>query len=51
LKFGGLNPEEYTGYACGFGVERLAMLYYGIDDIRSFGENDIRMLEQFSLPV
>ncbi len=43
----GYDPEVYTGYAFGMGVERLAMLKYQIDDIRLFYENDIRFLEQF----
>lgn len=47
LKNGGIDPEEYSGYAWGMGVERLAMLIYGIDDIRMFFENDVRFLEQF----
>jgi phenylalanyl-tRNA synthetase alpha chain len=42
-----LDPEKYTGYAFGIGVERIAMLKYGIDDIRLFYENDIRFLRQF----
>ena len=42
-----IDPERYTGYAFGMGVERIAMLRYGIDDIRYFYENDIRFLEQF----
>ena len=41
------NPEEYTGFAFGLGVERIAMLKYGIQDIRLFYENDNRFLEQF----
>jgi phenylalanyl-tRNA synthetase alpha chain len=41
------DPEEYTGYAFGMGVERIAMLKFGIDDIRLFFENDMRFLEQF----
>jgi len=41
------DPEKYTGYAFGMGIERIAMLKYGIDDIRLFFENDIRFLEQF----
>ena len=41
------DPEEYTGYAFGMGVERVAMLLYGIEDIRLFYENDMRFLEQF----
>ncbi len=42
-----VDPEQYTGYAFGMGVERIAMLRYGIDDIRLFYENDARFLEQF----
>jgi phenylalanyl-tRNA synthetase alpha chain len=44
---GGIDPEEYSGYAFGFGIERVAMLRTGIDDIRLFYENDVRVLEQF----
>jgi len=43
----GIDPERYTGYAVGMGVERMTMLRYGIDDIRTFYENDVRFLEQF----
>jgi phenylalanyl-tRNA synthetase alpha chain len=43
----GYDPEKYTGFAFGIGVERLAMLRHGIDDIRAFTENDMRFLEQF----
>ena len=43
----GYDPEEWTGWAFGFGVERIAMLRYGINDIRLFYENDVRFLEQF----
>ena len=43
----GIDPEEYTGWAFGFGIERLAMRKYGIDDIRHFVENDVRFLRQF----
>jgi len=42
-----VDPERYTGYAVGMGVERMAMLRHGIDDIRVFYENDIRFLDQF----
>ncbi len=42
-----IDPERYTGFAFGLGVERLAMLRYGIDDLRLFFENDLRFLEQF----
>ncbi|MDE2997361.1 MAG: phenylalanine--tRNA ligase subunit alpha [Bacteroidota bacterium] len=44
----GIDSEKYTGYAFGMGVERIAMLRYGIDDIRILYENDVRFLEQFS---
>ncbi len=47
LRYGGLDPERYQGFAFGMGVERIAMLRYGIDDIRHFLENDLRFLEQF----
>jgi len=43
----GIDSEKYTGWAWGFGIERLAMLKYGINDIRLFYENDLRFLEQF----
>jgi phenylalanyl-tRNA synthetase alpha chain len=42
-----IDAEEYTGYAFGMGVERLAMLRYGVDDLRLFFENDLRFLRQF----
>src|SRR5699024_2547344 len=42
-----IDPEEYTGFAWGMGVERIAMLRHGIDDIRIFYQNDVRFLEQF----
>ena len=47
LQNAGIDPEKYTGYAFGMGVERLAMLRYGIDDIRLLFENDLRFLRQF----
>jgi phenylalanyl-tRNA synthetase alpha chain len=43
----GLDTEKYTGFAFGFGIERLAMIKFGIDDLRLFYENDLRFLEQF----
>lgn len=46
LKAGGIDPEIYTGYAFGFGIERVTMLSTGIDDIRSMYENDIRIIKQ-----
>ncbi|MFW6232888.1 MAG: phenylalanine--tRNA ligase subunit alpha [Bacteroidota bacterium] len=47
LKAGNIDTDEYTGYAFGFGIERVALLWTGIDDIRLFYENDIRVLNQF----
>ena len=43
----GIDPEEYTGFAFGFGLERIAMVRYDIDEIRAFFDNDIRFLEQY----
>lgn len=43
----GYDPEVYSGYAFGMGIERIAMLRYGIDDIRLFFENDVRFLKMF----
>ena len=43
----GIDPEVYSGFAFGMGVERIAMLKYHIDDIRMFYDNDVRFLEQF----
>jgi len=47
LKNANIDPEKYTGYAFGMGIERIAMLLYQIPDIRMFYENDIRFLDQF----
>ncbi|MBR5741111.1 MAG: phenylalanine--tRNA ligase subunit alpha [Firmicutes bacterium] len=47
LKVGGIDTEKFTGFAFGMGVERIAMLKYGVDDIRLFYENDARFIEQF----
>lgn len=47
LAVGGIDTERYTGFAFGMGVERIAMLKYGIDDIRLFYENDMRFINQF----
>lgn len=46
LRCGNIDAEKYVGYAWGLGIERLAMLYYGIEDIRIFTENDFRFLNQ-----
>ena len=47
LKNCGIDPEKYSGYAFGMGVERLAMMMMNINDIRAFYENDLRLLNQF----
>jgi len=47
LKAVKIDPEKYQGYAFGLGLDRLAMLYFGIEDLRTLFENDIRFLEQF----
>ncbi len=47
LKVGGVDTGKYTGFAFGMGVERVAMLKYGVDDIRLFYENDMRFINQF----
>ncbi len=44
----GIDPEKYTGFAFGLGVERFAMLRYGVDDLRAFFDNDVRFLRQFA---
>ncbi len=51
LKAGGIDPDEYSGFAFGLGLTRLAMMKYGIPDIRLFNSGDIRMLEQFPASV
>ena len=48
LKNVNINPEKYSGFAFGMGIERIVMLMYQIGDIRMFTENDIRMLQQFN---
>ena len=48
LSAAGINPEKYTGFAFGVGVERIAMLRYGVDDIRDFFQNDVRFLSEFN---
>ena len=47
LKMNGYDPEVYSGFAFGIGIERVAMLRYGIDDIRKFYQNDVRFLHQY----
>ncbi len=48
LTASGVDPEKYMGFAFGLGVERLAMLRYGVSDLRMFFENDLKFLEQFN---
>jgi phenylalanyl-tRNA synthetase alpha chain len=51
LKNAAIDPEEYSGFAWGMGVERLVLLKHGVKDIRMFTENDMRFLRQFSNTV
>ena len=51
LEMSGVNSEEYSGFAFGLGQERIAMLRYGINDIRGFYQGDIRFLEQFNMTM
>ena len=44
----GIDHNRYTGFAFGLGVERMAMLLYGVDDLRLFFDNDLRFLKQFN---
>ncbi|MGO3364398.1 MAG: tRNA ligase subunit PheS family protein, partial [Leuconostoc falkenbergense] len=48
LRMDGVDPEKYSGFAFGLGPDRLAMLKYGVDDIRQFYLNDVRFLSQFN---
>jgi phenylalanyl-tRNA synthetase alpha chain len=47
LRYGGIDPEKYSGFAIGGGIDRFAMLKYGINDIRMLFENDLEFLSQF----
>jgi phenylalanyl-tRNA synthetase alpha chain len=47
LEAGGIDPEEWSGFAFGFGIDRLAQLKFGVDDLRELFSNDVRMLSQF----
>ena len=51
LKMNGYDPEQYSGFAFGIGIERVAMLRYGIDDIRKFYTDDVRFLHQFNKKI
>jgi phenylalanyl-tRNA synthetase alpha chain len=44
----GIDPNKYTGFAFGMGIERITMLKYGVKDLRLFSENDVRFLKQFT---
>ena len=44
----GLDPEHYLGFAFGSGIDRLAMLRYGVNDLRLFFDNDVRFVKQFA---
>ena len=47
LRYAGLDPEEWSGFAFGFGIDRLAKIRHNVDDLREFVTNDARFLEQF----
>ena len=47
LQANGIDPEKYSGFAFGMGIERIAMLKYGVKDLRLYFENDVRFLHQF----
>jgi phenylalanyl-tRNA synthetase alpha chain len=48
LEMAGVDPQEFSGFAFGFGIDRMAALMYNIDDIRLLYQNDVRFLEQFA---
>jgi phenylalanyl-tRNA synthetase alpha chain len=48
LKASGIDPEQYSGFAFGMGVERIAMLKWQVNDLRHYFENDMRFLAQFA---
>ena len=47
LRAGGIDPEEWSGFAFGFGIDRLALMKFGFDDLREIFSNDVRVLAQF----
>ena len=49
LKMGGIDPEVYTGFAFGLGLSRLAMMKFGIDDLRLLNSGDLRVLKQMNI--
>ncbi len=48
LEMSGIDPDEFSGFAFGMGPDRLAMLRYGVDDLRLYFDNDLRFLKQFN---
>jgi phenylalanyl-tRNA synthetase alpha chain len=48
LEMSNIDPQTHSGFAFGMGVERLAMLRYGVGDLRTYFENDLRFLQQFN---
>lgn len=51
LEKAGVDPEQYSGFAAGFGVERFAMVLFEVDDLRLFWNSDMRFLEQFPADI
>lgn len=47
MEANGIDPQKYSGFAFGMGIERIAMLKYGVGDLRLYFENDVRFLRQF----
>ena len=47
IRAGGLDPDEWSGFAFGFGIDRMAVMRHGVADIRDMYVNDIRFIEQF----
>jgi len=47
LKAGGVDPDEFSGYAFGMGIDRLGVMKYGVEDIRDFYSGDLRFVNQF----
>jgi phenylalanyl-tRNA synthetase alpha chain len=47
LRAGGVDPEQWSGFAFGFGIDRLALMKFGVDDLRELFTNDVRFLRQF----
>ena len=45
----GIDPDRYSGFAFGLGIDRIAMMRYGVQDLRTMVENDVRFLDQFPL--